>query len=132
VSLLIDRSLARPAADRRCDYLVGSVTAIAERILEATPEVRVIAISRQPLRLLGRGGLADAADLFLPPMTPPSRPVRACLIRRADPRPPDTLEAAGSRALRIAVIARVIAELEGVDPLRRCNGAWSAAATYPR
>jgi len=96
-----------------CEHLVGAVAATVEKVLEAGPGMRVLATSRQPLRVPGER-VWHTPPIAFPDTTDLRDPAGLALfdaVRLFLERAPDLAEV-GSEQLQ--VIAEITARLEGL------------------
>jgi predicted ATPase/class 3 adenylate cyclase len=123
VGRAVEEALERHVRDRKllvildnCEHLLDAAAAIALRMLRAGAGVRVLATSREPLRVAGEAAYS-LAGLALPPEASPAAPadiaaceaVRLLLDRARDVRPSFALTTENA-----PVIAAICRDLDGI------------------
>jgi predicted ATPase/DNA-binding SARP family transcriptional activator len=133
----LDR-LAEALADRddvvildNCEHVIEAAAALAGRVLTACPRVRIVATSRQPLRIDGET-LYPIPPLSVPPPLPPSdaewseayASVRLLRDRAAAVRPDFELHPDN-----MAAVARICRALDGMPLAIELAAVWLRALT---
>ena len=133
----LDR-LAEALADRddvvildNCEHVIEAAAALAGRVLAACPRVRIVATSRQPLRIDGET-LCPIPPLSVPPPSPPSwaegaeayASVRLLRDRAVAVRPDFELHPDN-----MAAVARICRTLDGMPLAIELAAVWLRALT---
>ncbi len=133
----LDR-LAEALADRddvvildNCEHVIEAAAALAGRVLAACPRVRIVATSRQPLRIDGET-LCPIPPLSVPPPSPPSwdegseayASVRLLRDRAVAVRPDFELHPDN-----MAAVARICRALDGMPLAIELAAVWLRALT---